>query len=151
MTLPVALRLIPLTQRSSPDSMIEPFFRRSTLTSNEVPTSSLFLRLTQAWTGLSAPIWASSMVNVFGASGAGLKTASPACDAVIVHEPAWTMWTVAGATSELIVQSPEAASATGRPELAVGAIVKSASRYALVPIGSKVIVWSALVQGPASS
>ena len=44
--------------------MVVPFFCSSARTSNLVPWSSLFFRLTQAWTGLSAPISVCPRVKV---------------------------------------------------------------------------------------
>src|SRR5439155_9007111 len=56
---------------------------------------------------------AGSIVNGCATSAAGRKFASPACDAVIVHEPARTRCTVA----PLTVQAPAAENETGRPDV----------------------------------
>ena len=56
-------------------------------------------------------------------SGAGLKFASPACEAVMVQVPA----PVSVTTAPLIPQLLLAANDTGKPELADAEIVKGAS------------------------
>ena len=82
------------------------------------------------------------LVKVRATSGAGLYDSAPACDAVIVQEPAPAMCTVTPA----IEQSPVAVNDTARPELALAATSKSPSPspYVLSPSSPNVIVWSAL-------
>src|SRR5258708_35461002 len=53
-----------------------------------------------------------AMENVCGTSGAGLKVPWPACEAVMVQEPAPGIWTVEPTT----VQLPLAANGTARLE-----------------------------------
>ena len=65
--------------------------------------------------------------------------AFPACDAVTVHEPAPVMCIVA----PLIVQFPDAANETARPEDALALTAKSASPNVLAARTPKVIVWPA--------
>src|SRR5437660_12785026 len=76
-----------------------------------------------------------------GTSGAGLKLLSPACDAVIVQEPAPVMCTVEPVT----VQLPPAPKVTARLEDAVALTEKSGSPKVLSGSAAKLIVWSALV------
>ena len=65
---------------------------------------------------------------------------SPACEAVIVQEPAPVRWTVDPATLQL----PVAAKVTPRLEDAVALTAKSASPKFLLESTSKVMVWVAL-------
>src|SRR5579872_270346 len=81
------------------------------------------------------------MENDCGTSVAGLLLASPACEAVIVQEPAPVMWTV----KPLTVQLPLAPKVTVNPEVAVALTVKSASPKILLPSPPNVIVWLALL------
>jgi hypothetical protein len=62
--------------------------------------------------------------------------ASPACDAVIVHEPAPVRWTVLA----LIEQLPAALNDTARPEEAVALTPKSGSPNVLPPSAPNAIV-----------
>ena len=55
------------------------------------------------------------MLNDLTTLGAGLKFALPACEAVIVHEPAPVRWTVL----PLIVQLPVGVNVTVKPDEAV--------------------------------
>src|SRR5436305_14083787 len=80
------------------------------------------------------------MENDCGTSAAGLKLLSPACDAVIVQEPAPVMCTVEPVT----VQLPPAPKVTARLEDAVALTVKSGSPKVLSGRVAKLIVWSRL-------
>ena len=80
-----------------------------------------------------------AIANVCDMSGAGAYVASPACEAVIVHEPAPVRWTTLPETVQLSVAENE----TGRPDEAVALTVKSASPYVLSNSASNVIVWPA--------
>src|SRR5215208_1680021 len=82
------------------------------------------------------------MLNVCSTFGAGLKFASPGCDAVIVHDPAPVIWIVVGVHAEETVHWPEAVTATDRPELDVASNPKSGLPNVLSPSVSAVIVWS---------
>src|SRR2546429_9979089 len=77
------------------------------------------------------------MENDCGTSAAGLKLLSPACDAVIVQEPAPVMWTVEPVTLQL----PLAPKLTVRLEVAVALTVKSGSPKVLPASAPKVMVW----------
>src|SRR5436305_8133238 len=69
-------------------------------------------------------VWSAlAMENDCGTSAAAVKLVSPACEAVIVHEPAPVIWTVA----PLTLQLPLAPKLTVKLELAVALTVKSAS------------------------
>ncbi len=61
--------------------------------------------------------------NVWDTGTAGLKTASPPCEAVIVHDPNPVMCTVVPE----IVHWPLAVNDTGRPEPDVALTLKSGS------------------------
>ena len=87
------------------------------------------------------------MVNVCSTGSAALKTRSPACEALIVHEPTPVTCTVAPE----IVHCPDAAKLTGRPEDAVALTVKSGSPGRWSSSGPNVIVCDARVHAPASS
>ena len=78
------------------------------------------------------------MLNDRTTLGAGLKLALPACEAVMVHEPAPVRWTVL----PLIVQLPVGVNVTVRPDEAVAFTSKSASPKVLFGsgFGLKVIV-----------
>src|SRR6185503_12771604 len=84
-----------------------------------------------------------AIVNVCETSSAAFHvSASPACDAVTVHEPAPVMCTVADA----MVHAPLAASVTGSPDDALALTSKSASSQTWSAIGASVIVWSSLTR-----
>src|SRR4029077_17775231 len=75
--------------------------------------------------------------NDCGTSNAGLKLALPACEAVMVHNPAPLMW-----INELVTpQFPLAAKVTARLEVAVAPTAKSGSPKFLLPNAANVIVW----------
>ena len=79
---------------------------------------------------------AAVIVNGRGTSGAALYEAFPACEAVIVHEPAPVIVTV----EPLTVQFPLEAKVTANPELAVADTTKGASPKILLVSAPKVIV-----------
>src|SRR5947209_1352006 len=81
------------------------------------------------------------MENGCGTSAAGLKLLSPACDAVIVQEPAPVRCTVEPVT----VQLPLAPKVTARLEVALALTLKSGSPKVLSARVPKLIVWSAWV------
>lgn len=137
-----------------------PAGRPDTLATSEEPGEAASLADTvtdgssasEYWT--TAPPAAASLVttgawttNVCGTGVAGLKTPSPACEAVIVHSPsAPVRCTVAPDT----VQTPLAEKVTGRPESELAETPKSGSpgeRFGRAP---NVIVWSARVHAEAS-
>ena len=64
-----------------------------------------------------------------------MKTASPSCDAVIVHDPSPVMCTVVPET----VHRPLAANDTSKPESDVALTLKSGSLMDLLGSGLKVI------------
>src|SRR5436305_15054450 len=80
------------------------------------------------------------MENDCGTSAAGLKLLSPACDAVIVQEPAPVMCTVEPVT----VQLPLAPKVTARLEDAVALTQKSGSPKVLPASRAKVSVGARL-------
>src|SRR5947209_20533287 len=83
-------------------------------------------------------VWlALAMVKACGTSAAGLKLASPACEAVMVQEPGLVRWTAEPVT----VQLPVAAKVTARAEDAVALTLKSGSPKFLLASAPKVIVW----------
>ena len=90
----------------------------------------------------SAPkvmVWLVVLIeNDCGTSVAALYWASPACEAVMVHDPAAVMWTVEPVTLQL----PPAAKVTVSPEVALALTVKSTSPKILLLSAPKVIVWS---------
>ena len=86
-----------------------------------------------------------AMLKVRTTSVAAFRLASPACEAVIWHEPAPVMWTLAVFVAASSEQSPVAFSATSRPEVELALMPKSASPNVLSRIAAKVIVWSALL------
>src|SRR2546428_9899851 len=72
--------------------------------------------------GLKVIVWSPfAMLNVRGTSGAGLKVGSPACAAVIVHDPAPAFVSVVPDT----VQLPLALKLTARPDDAVALTTKA--------------------------
>src|SRR5258708_4346761 len=89
----------------------------------------------------SAPnviVWlALAIGNVCGTSGAALQLVSPACEAVIVQEPAPVRWTVVPVTLQL----PLAPKLTVRAEDAFALTVKSGSPKVLPPKAPNVMVW----------
>ena len=91
-------------------------------------------------------VFALPIENVRPTSVAAVKLLSPACEAVIVPEPAPVIWTLL----PLIVQLPEALKLTARPEVEVALTVKSGSPKVLLESGSKVIVWDAFCAVTAS-
>src|SRR5438552_18808307 len=84
--------------------------------------------------------------NERGTSAPGLKLLSPACDAVIVQEPAPVMCTVEPVT----VQLPLAPKVTARLEDAVALTVKSGSPKVWSGSAAKLIVWAATVMDKGS-
>ena len=76
------------------------------------------------------------MLKDWATFGAGLKVLSPACAAVMVHEPAPVIWT----ELPLTVQFPEATKLTARLELAEALTAKSASPNILLASAPNVIV-----------
>ena len=68
-------------------------------------------------------------------------------DAVMEHVPSPVMWTVAGEVAGLTVHGPLALSATGRPAVLVGEMVKSGSRTVASLIGAKVMSWLPVFTG----
>src|SRR5215472_3721904 len=85
---------------------------------------------------------ACAIVNCCGTSVAALKLVSPACFAVIVHEPAPVMCTVPGA-GVVTVHWPTGVKVTGKLEFAVGFTRKSASPKVWFAIALKPIAWLA--------
>src|SRR5947209_20576273 len=86
-------------------------------------------------------VWlALAMVKACGTSAAGLKLASPACEAVMVQVPAPVRWTVEPVT----LQTPLAPKLSARPEDAVPLTLKSGWPKILLAKAPNVIVWPAL-------
>src|SRR5882724_1387350 len=86
-------------------------------------------------------VWlALAMEKVCGTSAAGLKLASPACEAVMVQGPAPVRWIVAPLTLEL----PVAPKVTARAEDAVALTLKSGLPKVLPASPTNVMVWPAL-------
>src|SRR5438105_15917871 len=93
--------------------------------------------------GPNVIVWSAfAMLKLCGTFAAALKFASPACDAVIVQEPAPVRCTVPGA-GLVTVQLPLALKLTGKPDEAVGFTMKSGSPNVLFAIAANVIVWFA--------
>src|SRR5215831_6162602 len=104
-------------------------------------TVAVKVRLSDTFAGLSEELRpvadaALPIVNDCGTSGAGLKFVSPACLAVIVHEPVLVRCTV----FVLIVQLPPAVKLTGNVDEAFALTVKSASPNVLFVKAAKVMV-----------
>lgn len=78
-------------------------------------------------------------MNDLGTLAAALKLVLPACEAVMVQEPAPVRWTVDPATLQL----PLAEKLTARLEEAVALTVKSGSPAVLAGSAPNVIVWLA--------
>src|SRR6266850_1552525 len=81
-----------------------------------------------------------TMVKAWSTEVAALWLLSPACDAVMVQEPAPVIWTELPET----VQLPVAEKLTDKPELAVALTAKSGSPKVLPASAPNVIVWFAL-------
>src|SRR3954468_12490771 len=81
------------------------------------------------------------MLNDCGTSVAALKLPSPACFAVIVHEPAPVKCTL----FVLMVHWPLPVKLTANPDEAVALTGKSASPNVLLPKALNVIVWLLLM------
>src|SRR2546425_12761165 len=85
------------------------------------------------------------MLKLCGTFVAALKFALPACDAVIVQEPAARIRTVpgAGVVTRQLLFALLALKLTGNPEEAVGFTMKSGSPNVLGANGPNVMVWFA--------
>src|SRR2546426_11446636 len=85
------------------------------------------------------------MLKLCETFAAALKFALPACDAVIVQEPAARMRTVpgAGVVTRQLLFGLLALKLTGKPDEAVGFTRKSGSPKVLFAIAPNVMVWFA--------
>jgi hypothetical protein len=92
--------------------------------------------------GANVIVWSAfAIANVCATFEAALKFAFPCWDAVIVHEPAPVMCTLAPET----VQFPVGANDTGNVDEAVALTPKSESPYVFPGSAANAIVWLAFV------